>query len=235
MAKNRLRYINIYYWLRKLSFSKVFQNFFLIPNYIKRKVIFYFIYKSNHWRDYQKPLENESISGLGSDFKITKNLINELDIFIKKNSIKSILDVGCGDFNWIKYLIKNNRNLEYLGLEIVNKIVEKNNEIYSNSKINFICIDVLTKNLPKNYDLLIIRDFFIHIKNEDISSMLKKIKFSNCKFFAINNFPNVKKNVDVNGYGHHRMVNIEIKPFDLNNTFYKIDDYDKKLNIYKNI
>ena len=65
--------------------------------------------------------------------------------------------------------------------------------------------------------------------------MLSKIKFSKCKYFAITNYPNVKENIDVKGYGHHRYINIEISPFNLNNSFYKIDDYDKKLNIYKNI
>ena len=62
-----------------------------------------------------------------------------------------------------------------------------------------------------------------------------KIKLSNCKYFAITNYPNVRENTDVKGYGHHRYINIEIPPFNLNNSFYKIDDYDKKLNIYKNI
>ena len=235
MAKNIFRYINIYYWLRKLSFSKFFQTFFLIPNYIKRNIIFYLIYKSKHWRDYNEPLQDESISGLGSDYNVTKQIINELDIFIKKNNIESILDLACGDFNWIKFLIKNNQNIEYLGLEIVNKIVKSNKLKYTNSKINFRCTDVLNNNLPKNYDLIILRDFFIHIKNKDILEILNKIKFSNCKFFAITNYPYVEKNLDIKGYGHHRCVNIEIIPFKLNNPFYKIDDYDKKLNIYKNI
>ena len=56
---------------------------------------------------------------------------------------------------------------------------------------------------------------------------------SNCKYFAINNFPNIKKNDEIKGYGHHRYVNIEIPPFNLGNVFKVIDDHDRKLNIYK--
>jgi len=235
MAKNIKRYLNIYYWLRKLSFTKLFQKLFIIPNYIKRNFIFYLIYKSKHWRDYKEPLVNESVSGLGSDLVVTKKIIKELDIFIKENNIQSILDVACGDFNWFKFIINKNEKIEYLGLEIVNKIVEKNKLLYSNDKINFKCSDVLNESLPKNYDLIIIRDFFIHIKAEDISEMLNKIKLSNCKFFAITNYTNIRENIDIKGYGHHRFVNIEISPYNLNDVFYKIDDYDKKLNIYKNL
>tara|TARA_Y100000590_G_scaffold346445_1_gene396709 strand:- start:777 stop:1484 length:708 start_codon:yes stop_codon:yes gene_type:complete len=235
MAKNTLRYLNIYYWLRKFTFTKLFQKFSLIPNNIKRKIIFYFIFKSKHWRDYNKPLESESISGLGSDLSVTKQIINELDVFIKKNKINSILDVACGDYNWIKLLIKNNNNVTYHGLEIVNSIVENNKKLYSNSNITFSCSDVVKEDLPKNYDLVILRDFFIHIKNNDILMMLNKIKLSNCKYFAITNYPNINKNIEIKGYGHHRHINIEVSPFNLNNSFYKIDDYDKKLNIYKNL
>ena len=57
--------------------------------------------------------------------------------------------------------------------------------------------------------------------------MLNKIKLSNCKFFAITNYANIKENIDIKGYGHHRFVNIEISPYNLNDVFYKIDDYDK--------
>ena len=235
MAKNILRYVNIYYWLRKFTFTKLFQNFFLIPNNIKRKIIFYFIFKSKHWRDYNNPIKNESISGLGSDLSVTKKIIDELNIFIKEKNINSILDVACGDFNWIKFLIIKNSKIKYHGLEIVDKIVKNNKTLYSNSNVTFKCSDVVNDNLPQNYDLVILRDFFIHIKNDDIFNMLSKIKFSKCKYFAITNYPNVKENIDVKGYGHHRYINIEISPFNLNNSFYKIDDYDKKLNIYKNL
>ena len=196
MAKNILRYVNLYYWLRKLTFTKLFQNFLLIPNNIKRKVIFYFIFKSKHWRDYNNPHKNESISGLGSDLIVTKQIINELDIFVKQNNINSILDVACGDFNWIKFLINKNRDIKYLGLEIVDKIVKANESLYSNSNIDFKCSDVVADNLPHNYDLIILRDFFIHIKNEDILNMLNKIKLSKCKYFAITNYPSVQKNID---------------------------------------
>tara|TARA_Y100001970_G_scaffold280551_1_gene389723 strand:+ start:248 stop:952 length:705 start_codon:yes stop_codon:yes gene_type:complete len=233
MSKNKYRYLNLYYWLRKLSFTKFFQKNFFLSNNFKRKIIFNLIFKSYHWRDYHKTTINESDSGLGSDLIITKQLIKDLDIFFKNNQITSILDIACGDFFWMNKLISNNKHLNYLGLEIVKSIVKNNNKIFSNQNVNFKCSDVINEGLPQNYDFILVRDFLIHIKNTDIINLVQKIKKSNCKYFAINNFPNIKKNDEIKGYGHHRYVNIEIPPFNLTNAYKVIDDHDRKLNIYK--
>ena len=233
MSKNKYRYLNLYYWLRKLSFTKFFQKNVFISNNFKRKIIFNLIFKSYHWRDYHKTTINESDSGLGSDLIVTKQLIKDLDIFFKNNQITSILDIACGDFFWMNKLINNNKHLNYLGLEIVESIVKNNNKIFSNQKVKFKCTDVINEELPQNHDFILVRDFLIHIKNIDIINLIQKIKNSNCKYFAINNFPDIKKNDEIKGYGHHRHVNIEIPPFNLTNVYKVIDDHDRKLNIYK--
>ena len=231
MGKNHYRYFNIYYWLRKISFSSFFQNLFFLTDSYKRKIVFHTIVKSFHWRDYNKPKKSESLSGLGSDLEICKKLILDLNVFIKKNNIKSILDLACGDFNWMKILIESNNIEKYLGLEIVNHIVKNNNELYSNDKIKFMTCDIINDTLPKNYDLVIIRDFFIHIKNNEILKVLAKIKETS-KFIAINTFPKIKTNVDLDYFGHHRDINIEIPPFNMNNPHLRMEDYDRQLNIY---
>ena len=74
------------------------------------------------------PNSGESVSGLGSDLNICKQLIFDLNFFITKNNIKSILDLACGDFMWMKNIVMENENIKsYLGLEIVEGIVKNNN------------------------------------------------------------------------------------------------------------
>jgi hypothetical protein len=87
---------DIYYWLRKIFVSRFIQ--ILISKNFTRKFIFFLIYKSNHWNKYKKINEdNWLVSGPGSipGSYQTKNVVNNLDIFIKKNNIKSILDMPC--------------------------------------------------------------------------------------------------------------------------------------------
>ena len=77
----------------------------------KRKILFNSIYKSYHWRDYHKPNEKESVSGLGSDVSRCDDLVLDLKKFIKENNINSILDLACGDFVWMKDLVVSNDDI----------------------------------------------------------------------------------------------------------------------------
>ena len=67
-------------------------------------------------------------SCVGSDNYTTKILRSKLPIFIKKYKIKSILDAGCGDFYWMKNI--NLIKINYYGLDIVSKLIEKNKKLY---------------------------------------------------------------------------------------------------------
>jgi len=127
---------DIYYWLRKIFVSRFIQ--ILISKNFTRKFIFFLIYKSNHWNKYKKINEdNWLVSGPGSipGSYQTRNVINNLDIFIKKNNIKSILDMPCGDFSWMEALVKKNIDINYKGYDIVKDIIAHNNKKYSSNKI----------------------------------------------------------------------------------------------------
>ena len=239
MSKNKLRYFNFYYWLRKLSFSKLFQKFFFLSDTYKRKIVFNSIYNSNHWRDYNKPGENESVSGLGSDLKKNSKLIHDIKNFISEFRIKKIIDLGCGDFNWMKFIVLNNENItNYLGLDIVNNIIVSNNEKYNNNEISFETKDVLFEDLPNSYDLIIIRDLFIHLKDDEILKVISKIKRSSIKFLAVTSYPSTEVNINTNRFGHHRYINMKLDPFYLDGPFKIFDDNEnqhkpRKLYLYK--
>ena len=125
------------------------------------------------------------------------NVINNLDIFIKKNNIKSILDMPCGDFSWMQNLVKKNIDINYTGYDIVKDIIGRNNKKYSSNKINFFCRDIVNEKTFDNFDLIFIRDFFIHIDNESINRILINIKNSKVKFLACSNNNNESFNNDV--------------------------------------
>ena len=90
-------------------------------------LIFYSIFKSNHWRDYNIPRKDESVSGVGSDYIVTKKFIDDLNTFIKKVS-----DSGCKIFivharkAWLKGLSpRENRNIPPLNYERVYKLKDE--------------------------------------------------------------------------------------------------------------
>jgi len=239
MPKNKLRYFNYYYWLRKFSFSVLFQNFFFLSRTYKRKVVFKSIYSSNHWRDYNKPKANESVSGMGSDLKNDSALVNDIKNFVSEFKIKKILDLGCGDFNWMKFIVLNNKNItNYLGLDIVDKIINFNNINYKNNEVSFQTSDILLEDLPESYDLVIIRDLFIHLKNDEILKIIEKINNTSIKFLALTSYHTTEVNSNTNRFGHHRYINMELDPFYLDRPFKIFDDNEnqhkpRKIYIYK--
>ena len=84
------------------------------------------------------------MSGPGSnpDIQQTKNLVVNLDSFIKNNNIKSILDMPCGDFAWMKKIIELNQNLKYYGFDIVKEIIDLNAQRYGSDNVKFVQKDI---------------------------------------------------------------------------------------------
>jgi hypothetical protein len=230
-----IKRLNIYYWLRKIFISRFIQKY-LNQNFV-RKFIFYLIYKTNHWNRYQKINKNNIlVSGPGSipGSIQTKNIIDNLDFFIKKNKIKSILDMPCGDFSWIQDLIKKNNYINYTGYDIVEDIIFYNNKKYSKNNISFFCKDIVNETNFNNFDLVFIRDFFIHIDYVSINKILDNIKRSKVKFIACSNNNNAINNKDI-AVGQHRKINLTIEPFYMNEIFYAFSEGvdDCYINIYK--
>ena len=229
-----IKRLNIYYWLRKIFVSRFAQKY-LNQNFV-RKFIFFLIYKTNHWNKYEKVDKNNLlVSGPGSfpGSLQTKKIIDNLDFFIKKNNIQSMLDMPCGDFSWMKDLIKKNNYINYTGYDIVEDIISYNNKKYSKNNVSFFCKDIINEKNFDNFDLVFIRDFFIHIDNASIDILLKNIKSSKVRFLACSNNNN-EFNKDV-VLGQHRKVNLTIEPFYMKEIFHTFSEGvdDCSINIYK--
>ena len=223
---------NLYYWLRKIYVSKIFQSLPIKKKYI-RKLVFTSIFKSKHWIQENDNLKiiNISVSGHGSNTETlqSKNLINCMIKFIDKFNINSILDIPCGDFLWMNQVMKIRPEIRYLGIDIVDQIIKNNKNKYIHKNIEFKCEDILNFKTDKKFDLLLMRDFFIHINNSEIQIILDKIKKWNIDYFASESY-SVEKNFDVLT-GKHRKINLKINPFNLSNPIYSYNDFEKDKNI----
>ena len=229
MSKEKL---NINYWLRKFYVSKFFQNFPFSKTFI-RKIVFTSIFKSRHWVQKSSLAENNiSVSGHGSNINTdqSKNLIKCLLNFFDKYQIKSVLDMPCGDFLWMNEIMKKNNVLKYLGIDIVDEIIKNNTKLYENEKIKFKTFDIINFKTVENFDLVLMRDFFIHNRNSDIKQILINLKHMNIKYFAFENY-NILKNTDVTT-GKHRKINLKLQPFNLGEPIYYFKDYEVDKYIY---
>ena len=80
--------------------------------------VFQRIYEQQHWG------KEQTVSGAGSTREQTGKIIPEIAAFIHDYKITSILDLPCGDFNWMQGL--NLANVQYIGGDIVEDLIAEN-------------------------------------------------------------------------------------------------------------
>ena len=198
-----------------------------------KKKIFTSIYKSNHWVQNSEGLPEKfiSVSGHGSNINTAqyKNLNFNFNNMLEKYNINSIIDMPCGDFLWINNTILG-KKIRYLGIDIVDELISKNNKTYKNNHIEFLAKDIVEFKTEEKYDLVLIRDLFIHIKNSDIKKIINNLKKMQIKYIALNNYE-ISQNKDV-VVGQHRKVNILVEPFNFPKPIFSFNDYEKDKFIY---
>lgn len=167
------------------------------------KDVFENIYKKNIWS-----MRGGYGSGPGSLPEKTVEYRNFLQDFIKKNKIKTILDAGCGDWQFSKLIDWS--GLSYVGIDIVPFLIEENNKKYSCKNIKFYKKNIITDDLPKA-DLIIAKDVLQHLSNENIFKFLPKLK--NYKFTLLIN-DSGSENTDCKN-GNFRKMDLRKPPYNL--------------------
>lgn len=122
------------------------------------------IYSENRW---------SNGSGPGSNPNATKEYRAYLQQFLKTYQIKSVVDAGCGDWQFSSLI--NWDSIDYLGLDIVPAVVEKNTKHFGQENIRFKHCNIAKENLPPA-DLLILKDVIQHWTNEEILAFLPQFK-----------------------------------------------------------
>ncbi|SHH38862.1 class I SAM-dependent methyltransferase [Winogradskyella jejuensis] len=151
----------------------------------------------------------ESVSGPGSELQHTQTLIAELNSLFEEYKISTVLDLPCGDFNWMKNV--NLNDVKYVGADIVEKIIIDNKSKYETDSINFKMMDIITSDLGK-HDLVLVRDCLVHFSYLNIVKTIKNLKRSGSKYLLTTTFPDINNNKDIVS-GEWRPLNFAIYPF----------------------
>lgn len=167
--------------------------------------VFSQIYVENKWGN------AETVSGPGSQKEVAKQLINPLNEWMNQLHVQTLLDLPCGDCNWIFELDLTNR--QYIGGDIVPELIGKNRMQFVADNRTFYTLNVVSDELPQA-DLLLCRDCFVHLSNELIMQSLKHIGRSGIRYVALTHFPDFPRNYDI-PTGQWRPVNLQLPPFNL--------------------
>ena len=173
------------------------------------KEVFVEIYKKNYWKS------KESVSGPGSTLAVTSKTRDDIKYIIDKYQINTLLDIPCGDFNWMKEIMLKENGVSYLGCDIVPEIIKKNNENYSDVNIKFEEKNIITDKIEK-HDMILCRDCLVHFSNADIFKALKNIKNSNSTYLLVTSFLDIENNIDIET-GQWRAIDLRKYPFEFTN------------------
>ena len=185
------------------------------------------VYKNKMWTDNGK----FTLSGPGSELSYTTNTVNFLIDFINKKNIKKIIDGSCGDCTWIMEVLKKFPDLEYIGYDISQEIIDINKKKYN--KYSFYQKNLLDLTEIPTCDLFIIRHTMMHLSIEDNIKLINILKNkSECFVFLTHH--EIKENKEGTPHGQNFSSlkwipkNLHIKPFEIET--YLIENFNENTN-----
>jgi SAM-dependent methyltransferase len=158
----------------------------------------------------------ESASGTGSTLAETEPIRALLPGLLKRLCCKTILDLPCGDWNWMQHVDLS--GVDYTGGDIVDAVIEGNRAKYAAPNRRFEIMDILTGPLPKA-DLILSRDCLVHFSHADAMRAINNIRESGARYLLATTYPDHYKNT---GHGNLAIttgqwypINLAVPPFNL--------------------
>jgi SAM-dependent methyltransferase len=194
--------------------------------------VFRAIHESNAWGS------QESRSGPGSTRDRGQDFIDELSSVLDRLACRRLLDIPCGDFNWISPVAS--RMDRYIGADIVPALVTQNQRRYGSARVHFVTLDLTADPLPAA-DVVLCRDCLVHLTLRDIARCLDNIRRSGATYLVTTTFVGPRPNEDIRT-GGWRPLNLERPPFSLPGPLCLIDERclhtggiyaDKRLGVWR--
>ena len=140
----------------------------------------------------------------------------------KHPEIKSIVDVGCGDFQVSSRILRRlGRSIDYHGLDVVRPLIALHQATNAEPHIRFSVCNAVEDELPKG-DLGLIRQILQHLSNAQTATILRKAAQSFKAVIIVESLPLVMRtpNLDI-GHGITTRIAlgsgnyIDLPPYDL--------------------
>lgn len=161
------------------------------------------VYRTNYWGD------PESLSGEGSNLEQTRVVRAELPGLLRELGARSLLDVPCGDFYWMRTVELPVER--YLGGDVVAELAARNQERYGGPGREFRRIDLLNDPLPRT-DAIFCRDCLVHLSHADVWVALRSMRASGAEYLITTTYPDQRRNRDI-ATGEWRPLNLQAAPF----------------------
>ena len=126
------------------------------------KAVFEQVYRESRWG---------GGSGSGSTEKATRPYRQFLQAFLRDQEIRSVVDLGCGDWQFSQYI--DWTGIDYLGLD-ASEMALASARRFERPGVSFRLADATAEDLP-SADLLIAKDVLQHWSRDDIFRLLPRL------------------------------------------------------------
>lgn len=164
------------------------------------------IYQSGKWNE-----KGFSLSGAG--IGVNRGYVAFLQEFMRKNGIRTVVDLGCGDWQFSQYIDWS--GIQYAGYDVVEYVIERNQRLFAAPSVMFIHADAIETDLPEA-DLLICKDVLQHLPNGDVGKLIRQLsKFKHC-LITNDVYPKTKSSHNPNIVrGSYRPIDLTQPPFNV--------------------
>jgi SAM-dependent methyltransferase len=187
---------------------------------------------SNRFQEIYERNEWSYGSGEGSLEVQTQGYRAFLKDFMSQKRIRSVVDMGCGDWQFSKLIDWS--GIDYHGFDVAAVVISDNIKQFASDNVSFSHYSGNADELPAA-DLLIVKDVLMHLPNQVVSDFLPNL--NKYKYALITNCTNpidgalVNKDIET---GDFRYLDLRRPPFDLKAelvyTFDKVEtDWKSKL------
>ena len=191
----------------------------------------------SHWDNefltWLKNKDRESSSGVGSTINLTQNTIQILNTIISKHNITSLIDIPCGDMNWMSNFLKDYPNIIYTGFDISPSLIKYNKIKYPS--LSFSILDIVNNTLSQKTDLILCRDLLFHMHPTLGMKTILNLKASGSRWLLTSTFPNRQNKIqDIAKGTRFYPINLNSPPFNMPKPkyIYNENEQDKYLALW---
>lgn len=182
------------------------------------------------WSTYRQMAlpDHESVNGPGSSLASTEVVREWLPRVLEAYKIQAMLDVPCGDWNWMQHVDLS--NVLYGGWDVDAEQISRNVQRYGQTAVRaFEVHNILTEDDIPPVDLILCRDLLQHLPNSAILRVVGKFIASGVPYLITNSYAGAANDITDTPYdsGHtgawgsedslpgyyYRPVNLEAEPF----------------------
>ncbi len=150
--------------------------------------------------------EQESRSGIGSSAVVTAGLVDRIGAVMKHLGARSLVDVGCGDWNWMK---RGTLDFDYTGVDVVPEVIEANQQ-HARLGVRFAVANAIEGPIPAA-DVALCREVLFHLSFADARAVVRTIKTASRYLLATTDL-DIWFNSDIQT-GDFRRINLLRRPF----------------------